>query len=87
MEKHSFRELPTNCLGVFYKKIKQMIKIIVDHLGTDSTDERYFDESEIGEDNHWDGRIWDFDKFKYRLVQDKRLFKFYYHFTDIEGGQ
>lgn len=89
VDKHSFnvmfgKELPSNCLGVFYKEIKQMIKIIVDHLGTDSNDKGYFDESEIDEDNHWDGRIWDFDKFQYKLVQDKRYFQFYYHFTDVE---
>lgn len=30
------KELPTNCLGVFYKEIKEMVKIIVDYLGTDN---------------------------------------------------
>lgn len=72
------KELPTNCLGVFYKEIKEMVKIIVDYLGTDSNDKGYFDESEIDENDHWSGRIWDFEKFQYRLVQDKRYFQFYY---------
>ncbi|MCT3942492.1 hypothetical protein HZP52_12920 [Elizabethkingia anophelis] len=74
------KELPTNCLGVFYKEIKGMVKIIVDHLGTDNNDKGYFDELEIDETNHWNGRIWKFDKFQYRLVQYKRYFQFYYNF-------
>ncbi|QIG90665.1 hypothetical protein G6R40_13870 [Chryseobacterium sp. POL2] len=75
------KELPTNCLGVFFSEIKGMVKIIVDYLGTDSNDKGYFDESEIDENNHWNGRIWDFEKFQFRLVQDKRYFQFYYDFN------
>lgn len=74
------KELPTNCLGVFYKEIKGMVKIIVDHLGTDNNDKGYFDELEIDENNHWNGRIWKFDKFQYRLIQYKKYFQFYYDF-------
>lgn len=74
------KELPTNCLGVFYKEIKYMVKTIVDHFGTDSNDRGYFDESEIDMNNHWCGRIWDFGEFQYRLVKDKRYFQFYYDF-------
>jgi hypothetical protein len=74
------KELPTNCLGVFYKEIKEMVKIIVDYLGTDINDKGYFDESELDENNHWQGRIWDFENFQYRLVQYKRYFQFYYDF-------
>ena len=74
------KELPTNCLGVFYKEIKEMVKIIVDYLGTDNNDRGYFDESDIDENNHWCGRVWDFKESRYRLIQDKRYFQFYYHF-------
>jgi hypothetical protein len=74
------KELPTNCLGVFYKEIKGMVKIIVDHFGTDNNDRGYFDESEIDMNNHWCGRIWNFGEFQYRLVKDKRYFQFYYDF-------
>ncbi|WP_407487793.1 hypothetical protein [Elizabethkingia anophelis] len=85
-DKNSFsimfgKELPTNCLGVFYKEIKEMVKIIVDHLGSDSSDKGYFDESEIDENNHWNGRVWKVGEFQYRLVQNKRYFQFYYDFN------
>ncbi|MDR6921312.1 MULTISPECIES: hypothetical protein [Chryseobacterium] len=74
------KELLTNCLVVFYKEVEEMVKIIVDYLGTDSNDRGYFNESEIDENNHWCGRIWDFGDFQYRLVKDKVYFQFYYDF-------
>ncbi|UOU98035.1 hypothetical protein MUU74_16260 [Chryseobacterium daecheongense] len=75
------KELPTNCLGVFYREIKEMVKIIVDYLGTDINGKGYFELSEIDETNNWCGRIWDFGEFQYRLVQYKRYFQFYYDFS------
>lgn len=74
------KQLPTNCLGVFYKEIKEMVKILVNHLGTDNDDLGYFNESEIDENNNWNGRYWNFGEFQYRLVKDKRYFQFYYDF-------
>lgn len=78
------KELPTNCLGVFFSEIKEMVKIIVDYLGNDSNDMGYFDESEVNENNHWNGRIWQFDKFQYKIVQYKRYFQFYYDFKLLQ---
>lgn len=74
------KELPTNCLGVFYKEIKEMVKVIVDYLGNDNNGKGYFEEAEIDENNDWNGRIWDCGEYQYRLVQCKRYFQFYYDF-------
>lgn len=75
------KELPTNSLVIYFSEIKKMVQIIVDYLGTDNNDRGYFDESEIDENNHWNGRIWDLGKFQYKLIQYKRYFQFYYHFN------
>src|SRR5690606_37644001 len=60
------KELPTNSLGVFFSEIKEMVKIIVDYLGTDNNGKGYFDESEIDENHQWNGRIWNIKDFQYR---------------------
>lgn len=72
------KELPTNCLGVFYKEIKTMVNLIVDKLGNDINNRGHFDESEIDENNYWEGRTWIFGEFQFRLVQYNRYFQFYY---------
>lgn len=76
------KELPTNSLGVFFSEIKEMVKIIVDYLGTDNNGKGYFDESEIDENHQWNGRIWNIKDFQYRIVQNQRYFQFYYDFEN-----
>lgn len=72
------RILPTNCLMVYYKEIKELVKIIVDYLGKDNDGNTYFIEEEIDENRNWKGRNWTFENFGYRLVKQGWYIQLYY---------
>jgi len=69
--------LPSNCLGVAYEEVIPMINLISDQLGADNNGQKHFRQSEVDENNNWQGRSWSFDNIQLELIHFDRYFQFY----------